>query len=148
MADAPRPAGAGAAQAALLLAVLLFVSAWPAERRTTAACVAPAERSADRGWTREVSCAGGPALRGPARLLYGLPLDPNRADAATLEVLPGIGATRAQAILDARAERPFAKVAELGRVPGIGPTTLARIAPYLAVEPEPRDRAASGDPGR
>jgi competence protein ComEA len=145
---APRPASAGAGQAALLLAALLFVSAWPADRSAIAACAAPAERSADRGWTRSVSCAGGAALRGPARLLYGQALDPNRADAATLEVLPGIGATRAHAILEARAERPFASVGELGRVPGIGATTLARIAPYLAVESELPERAASGDPGR
>ena len=145
MTAAARPAAAGAAQAALLLAALLFVSAWPAERRAIADCAAPAERSAERGWTRSVSCAGGPALRGPARLLYGQALDPNRADAATLEVLPGIGATRAKAILDARAQHPFARVGDLGRVPGIGDVTLARIAPYLAVEPE---RAASADPER
>jgi len=145
---APRPAAAGAAQAALLLAAVLFVSAWPGDRRAIAACAAPSERRAERGWTRSVSCAGGPALRGPARLLYGQALDPNRADAATLEVLPGIGATRARAIVDARSQRPFASVGELGRVPGIGGTTLARIAPYLAVDPEQRERAASGDPGR
>jgi len=133
---APRPASAGAAHAAFLLAAWLFVSAWPADRRASADCAAPAERSAERGWTRAVSCAGGPALRGPARLLYGQALDPNRVDAETLEVLPGIGATRARAILDARAQRPFASVGELGRVPGIGATTLARIAPYLAVVDE------------
>ncbi|HXK22291.1 MAG TPA: helix-hairpin-helix domain-containing protein [Myxococcota bacterium] len=133
----PRPAAAGAAQAALLVAALLFVSAWPAERRSVAECAAPAELHAERGWTRAVSCSGGPALRGPARLLYGQALDPNRDDAATLEVLPGIGATRARAILDARAERPFAEVGDLRRVPGIGATTLARIAPYLAVTDEP-----------
>ena len=123
-------------------------SSWPADRRAIADCAAPAELSADRGWTREVSCAGGPPLRGPARLLYGQTLDPNRDDAATLEVLPGIGATRAKAILDARAQRPFASVAELGRVPGIGATTLARIAPYLAIDPEEHERAAAADPGR
>ena len=148
MTAAPRPDAAGAAQAALVLAALLFVSAWPADPRATAACDAPAEHSAERGWTREVSCAGGPALRGPARLLYGQALDPNRADAATLEVLPGIGATRARAILDARSQRPFASVGELRRVPGIGTTTLARIAPYLAVEVSPQERAAPGAPGR
>ena len=35
--------------------------------------------------------AGGPELRGPARLLFGQRFDPNRADATTLQTLPGIG---------------------------------------------------------
>lgn len=123
----------GAARAALLLAALLFAFALPAEPPDRANCAAPAERSTEAGHTRAVSCAGGAPLRGPARLLFGLRLDPNRADAATLEVLPGIGATRAEAIVAGRAQAPYLEVAELARVPGIGPTTLSRIAPLLEV---------------
>lgn len=129
----PTPARAGAAQAALLLSALLFLAALPAERPAPADCAQPAERSAHAGATQAVSCAGGAPLRGPARLLYGLPIDPNRADAATLEVLPGIGAARAAAIVAERERARYASVAELSRVPGIGPVTLARIAPFLAV---------------
>lgn len=126
----------GAAQAALLLAALLFALALPPDDPARAGCAAPAERAAQAGHTRAVSCAGGAPLRGPARLLFGLRLDPNRADAASLEVLPGIGATRARAIVAARAQRPYREVAELARVPGIGPVTLSRIAPFLEVSDE------------
>jgi len=68
-------------------------------------------------------------VKGPARLLFGLALDPNRADAAALEALPGIGPARAAAIVAARCERPFAGAWDLERVPGIGPRTRAGVEP-------------------
>jgi hypothetical protein len=71
-----------------------------------------------------------PPRAGAARLLWGLPLDLNREDARTLEVLPGIGPTRARAI---RAARPFCRVSDLRRVHGIGPVTLGRLAEQLMV---------------
>jgi len=125
-------ADARAARAGLAAAAALLALALPRESPSPAACASPSERAAAGGHTRAVGCAGGASLRGPARLLYGLPLDLNRADAASLEVLPGIGPARAAAIV---AARPFAQVGELSRVPGIGPGTLARIAPYLRVAP-------------
>jgi hypothetical protein len=123
-------------QAALLVAALLL--ALPLLRRgpEAAACVDPAELTARDGHTSEVSCAGGAPLRGPARLLFGLGLDPNTADAASLEVLPGVGPARAAAIVAARCERRFASAAELERVPGIGPRTRASVEPWLAVDPD------------
>jgi competence protein ComEA len=66
-----------------------------------------------------------PPRSGAARLLFGLPLDLNRADPRDLEVLPGIGPARARAIV---AARPFCRAADLARVPGIGPATLRRLA--------------------
>ena len=62
-------------------------------------------------------------------------LDPNRADARALDALPGIGPTLAQRIVAER-ERggPYRSLADLGaRVPGLGPTRLARLAPHLAL---------------
>ncbi len=76
----------------------------------------------------------GPALRGPARALFGLGIDPNRASAATLEALPGIGPARAAACVAARADGPYRTLADLDRVPGIGPVTLRRVAPWLALD--------------
>jgi hypothetical protein len=73
-----------------------------------------------------------PPRAGAARLLWGLPLDLNREDERTLEVLPGIGPTRARAI---RAARPFCRVSDLRRVRGIGPVTLSRLAARLSVSP-------------
>ena len=54
----------------------------------------------------------------------------NTASLALLETLPGIGPTKAAAII---AERPFSTVEELERVSGIGPKTLAAIAPLVKV---------------
>jgi competence protein ComEA len=88
------------------------------------------------GWTQVAAC-GDPRdrapLRGPVRRLFGLALDPNTADARALESLPGIGPARAAAIVRERGQRPYATVSELRRVPGIGPVTLGRIAPHLAI---------------
>ncbi|MDT8367920.1 MAG: helix-hairpin-helix domain-containing protein [Longimicrobiales bacterium] len=60
-------------------------------------------------------------------------IDPNRADAAEMDRLPGIGPATARAIVAARAEAPFRTVADLGRVRGIGPSTIEKIAPHLAL---------------
>ncbi|MEN8162084.1 MAG: helix-hairpin-helix domain-containing protein [Myxococcota bacterium] len=101
----------GAAAAMLAVAFALLLVAIPMERR-------PARPLAR------------PPAAGAARLLFGLRLDPNREPAAALEALPGIGPARARAIV---AGRPYCRVAELTRVPGIGPVTLSRIADRLEV---------------
>jgi competence protein ComEA len=87
-----------------------------------------------------VTCDGAPGgaeVRGPARVLFGLGIDPNLADAAALEALPGVGPARAEAIVAGRADGAYRTLADLGRVRGIGPVTLRRAAPWLAF----------GDPG-
>jgi competence protein ComEA len=60
-------------------------------------------------------------------------IDLNRASAAELETLPGVGPARAQAILTERQNRPFAVPGDLRRVPGIGEATFQRLAPLVAV---------------
>jgi competence protein ComEA len=122
------------ALAAFALGCALLALALPWPDREPPPCRAPREAAARLGHTTVVRCDGqGPGLRGPARLLFGLRLDPNRADARALEVLPGIGPSRAAAIVAERERRPFRDVADLRRVPGIGPVTLRRIEPWLAV---------------
>lgn len=61
-------------------------------------------------------------------------LDINRASAAELETLPGIGAVLARRIVDDReANGPFESIEQLTRVRGIGSSLLERLRPYVAV---------------
>jgi len=64
----------------------------------------------------------------------GQPLDLNLASEADLLRLPGIGPTKARAIVAYRQARgPFAAVADLVKVPGIGPATLAGLAGLVRI---------------
>ncbi len=56
-------------------------------------------------------------------------LDVNRATVEELMQLPGIGAVRAERIIQARAQRPFSDWADLqARVSGIGPKTAQALS--------------------
>ncbi len=56
------------------------------------------------------------------------PIDINMADAAALQTLPGIGETKAAAIIAHRdANGPFATVDDLKNVKGIGEKTLEKL---------------------
>lgn len=58
----------------------------------------------------------------------------NTASFEELQALPGIGESRARAILAAREERGgFRSVDELLEVKGIGPTNLERLRPHATV---------------
>lgn len=62
------------------------------------------------------------------------PLDINSATAEELQALPGIGAARAQAIVDYRVQNgPFRYVEDLRGVNGIGEGILAKIMDYVTV---------------
>jgi len=69
------------------------------------------------------------------RLVFGLPLDLNTASAEALETIPGIGPSRATAIVADRSRNgSFATVDELERVHGFGALTVERIRPFLWAE--------------
>lgn len=61
------------------------------------------------------------------------PIDVNAASLAELQRLPGVGPVIAQRILDARADKPFAAVEDLRKVPGIGVKTLDKLRPFVTV---------------
>jgi competence protein ComEA len=59
----------------------------------------------------------------------------NTATAEELALLPGVGAVKAQAILEARQDRgSFRSVEELLEVRGIGPAALERIRSHVVLE--------------
>ena len=57
----------------------------------------------------------------------------NEATPEQLEMLPGIGPSRAKAIADHRKAHPFRRVEELTRIKGIGKKTFARLKPMIAL---------------
>ncbi len=80
-----------------------------------------------------VAAKAKPAGDAPRKLI-----DLNRADAAELRNLPGIGPKLSQRIVDVRNARgPFRSIDDLRHVPGIGPKTLERVKPFLTLEREP-----------
>ncbi len=123
-----------------------------APRPTAPVCALPIEIESEEGvrlaCASELSCSGvragdrvapgcvvergGMAAR--AALLTGVPIDVNRASAADLELLDGIGPKIAEAIVHERERAPFACVDDLVRVRGIGPHRLEAMRPFVTVE--------------
>jgi len=64
------------------------------------------------------------------------PIDINSASAAELATLPGIGESKAKAIVDYRAADPFKTVDDLKKVKGIGDKVLEKLRPDITVAPE------------
>lgn len=63
------------------------------------------------------------------------PININTASAIELEVLPGIGPTKAAAIVSYRKENgPFKSISEIQDVSGIGPATYAQIKDQITVK--------------
>jgi hypothetical protein len=131
-------------------AVLLGRAAWPRPRLGVARARAAAERCAVavehagagveclsvEEAARDGVAAGDRIGPGRARgrmaaarmAVLDVPLDLDRAPAADLESLPGIGPELAARIV---AARPFPTVEAVGDVPGIGPKRFSAIVPRL-----------------
>ena len=79
------------------------------------------------------------AQRRTRPLSSGERIDPNTAGEEDLDRLPGVGPAVAARIVQMRQERgPFAEPRDLLSVAGVGPSTLARIRPYLEWSTQPR----------
>lgn len=60
-----------------------------------------------------------------------VPLDVNRASVAQLAELPGIGESKAAAIVAERTKAPFTSIEDLARVKGIGPATVEDLRAHV-----------------
>ncbi|MEZ4339679.1 MAG: ComEA family DNA-binding protein [Sandaracinaceae bacterium] len=74
------------------------------------------------------------------------------ATAEQLQLLPGIGPSKAEAIIAHRERRAFRRVEDILRVRGVGRATFRRLRPMLTVEgpttmsaPAPRTTAPAND---
>jgi competence protein ComEA len=93
--------------------------------------------------------------RSTARSLAVAPelvIDPNTAPARVLTALPHVGPALIREWIAAREDRPFTSLEDArDRVRGLGPATLAQLAPYLRLEPSSQadaSRIASSGPDR
>jgi len=68
-----------------------------------------------------------------AKALPEQPIDINHASTETLMSLPGIGKSKAQAILKFRNDHAFAQPEDLMKVKGIGKRLYAKLKPYIRI---------------
>ncbi len=143
---APGPLLAPAPSVSRRLALVAVLALVASAARTRAWLERPARRAAcepaGRGEPPRhfLGCAAdaGPvrALAADERLALDLPIDPNTAGSRELAFVPGLSRhLAAEIILDRSRGGPFAEIADLARVRGIGPKRLAAAAPHLAIGP-------------
>jgi len=80
------------------------------------------------------------AKQQPEEKLKPNSIDINNASKDQLMRLPGIGEAYAERIILYRDDHgPFRSVEELGHVKGIGKKTIARLRPFVTINPKPPD---------
>lgn len=98
----------------------------------TAETGAPTSNSGSGAGSAPSGASGGKAA--PPTGGQAQQVDLNTATQETLQTLPDIGPSRAQAIIAYRTQHgPFLQVVDVRHVHGIGPTIYSRIAPFLFV---------------
>ncbi len=76
----------------------------------------------------------------------GQAIDPNRASAAELELLPGIGPSLAKRLIESRTNQgPFRSAQDLRRVKGVGAKTLARFERFLRFDSKQVEHSAQAE---
>jgi competence protein ComEA len=92
----------------------------------------PSRDEPDHGLASDPGGAGGPRAA-PVGSSGSATIDLNRATAAELDTLPGIGPVTAERIIAARAEAPFVSVEDLRTRGLVGEKTFERIRASLVV---------------
>lgn len=117
----------------MLLGVLgaVVVARWEARQ------YAPKVSAATRRPPPEANTGQGAALRD------GRGMDPNRASAEELELLPSVGPSLARRIVAEREKNgPFRSPRDLLRVKGVGEKTLQKLEPWLRFDSKQVEHAA------
>lgn len=126
-----------AAALGLTAAFVLFTSGWffasqtPSEPYTVTVQQAASSTSSSAAPQPDASQDS----QQPESLLEGERIPINTADAYELDRLPGIGPTKAQAIVEYREEHgPFQSTDQLLEVSGIGEATLKGLLDYITLD--------------
>jgi competence protein ComEA len=86
------------------------------------------------GASKGVVSPGGASAENPGAPSVGTVVNINTADAAALDALPGVGpSTAAKIVADRDSNGPFATPDDLGRVSGIGPKKLEALKDFIRV---------------
>lgn len=99
--------------------------------RVTATMPAPAAAPATTSTTTTKPAAGKPAAKAAARLAPGKKVNINTASKDELDVLPGIGPVKAQAIIEGR---PFKAIDDIKKVKGIKDGEFGKIKDMITVD--------------
>lgn len=138
------PSGPGTTDAEARRALRLQMNAVEQARRDGRRSKAGqgSKKSATSGATRASTATGSSRTpRSPGQPAPALDVD--RASAAELEQLPGIGPALALRIVDDRNRNgPFGSITNLQRVRGIGPALSNRLTPHVTFSGTPRPTSA------
>jgi competence protein ComEA len=83
--------------------------------------------------SKAAATVSGPSPGGVAGTTDAGVVNLNEASADQLALLPGVGPSRANAIVAHRKAHPFKRLEELMRVKGFGKKTFARLRPLISV---------------
>ncbi|HNN96044.1 MAG TPA: helix-hairpin-helix domain-containing protein [Pseudomonadota bacterium] len=110
------------------------------------AAAAPTSKSSEPTAT-PASHAPAPAASSAATASGAGVVNINDASSEQLQLLPGVGPSRAEAIVTFRKSHPFKRVDELTRIKGIGRKSLLRLRPLLTISGPTTLKERPGKPG-
>ena len=85
-------------------------------------------------YTQQSNQSNAVASEGDTRQYISAIIDLNKATTEELETLPGIGPSKARAIIEYREKMPFTKPEDIMNVPGIGQKTYEKMKDRIKVE--------------
>ncbi len=136
LADLEKVKGLGKSRADAMKDLVTFGSAATPAVTTSTSASTPAKSSTDTSSSKTTSTTSSKPTKASAdRLAAGEKVNINTASAEELDKIPGIGPTKAQAIVDYRTQNGnFKTIEDIQKVKGIKGGTFAKIKDYLKLE--------------